>query len=67
MFENGCFLRRQKRFKCEKALRQSIASIAAANAAAYNDSNGDLDNQLLGSKNDGTLLVGDENGLDFCC
>jgi hypothetical protein len=34
MFENGCFLRRQKRFKCEKALRQSIASIAAANAAA---------------------------------
>ncbi len=34
MFENGCYLRRQKRFKCERALKQSIASIHAANAAA---------------------------------
>ena len=41
--------------------------VAAANAAAYNDSNGDFDNQLDGSKNDGTLFEGDENKLAFCC
>lgn len=31
MFENGCYLRRQKRFKCEKEMKQSNNTLDASN------------------------------------
>ena len=40
MFENGCYLRRQKRFKCERDRAAAAAAAAAALAVATSNSSG---------------------------